>query len=101
MKMIFCDIVNAKVAPTNLNIEVEQEDGVVEKKNDQHEDDTASKTHLGQSPDSMADTFAKDKKGKEVSEITWYDRNGGNASDHPDDSQLACWGDWQSGNEEM
>ena len=59
-----------EVALTNLNVEVEQEDGVVEKKNDQHEDDTASKTHLGQSPDSMADTFAKDKKGKEVSEIT-------------------------------
>ena len=59
-----------KVAPTNLNVEVEQEDGVVEKKNDQHQDDPASKTHLGQSSDSMADTFAKDKKGKEVSEIT-------------------------------
>ena len=52
------------VAPsTNLNVEVEQEDGVVEEENDQHEDDTASKTHLGQSSDSMADTFAKDNVG--------------------------------------
>ena len=46
-------------------------------------------------------TPLKDKKEKEVSEITRYDRNGGNASDHPDDSQLACWGDWQLGKEEM
>ena len=52
-----------EVAPTNLNVEVEQEDGVVEKKNDQHEDNTASKTNLGQSSNSMADTFAKDNIG--------------------------------------
>ena len=48
-----------EVAPTNLNVEVEQEDSVVEKKNDQHEDDTTSKTDLGQSSDSMADTFER------------------------------------------
>ena len=48
-----------KVAPTNLNVEVEQEDCVVKEENDQHEDDPASKTHLGQSSDSMADTFER------------------------------------------
>ena len=58
-----------EVALTNLNVEVEQEDSVVEKKNDQHEDDTTSKTDLGQSSDSMADTFAKDNIGI-MSEIT-------------------------------
>ena len=48
-----------EVASTNLNVEVEQEDGVVEEENNQHEDDPASKTHLGQSSDSMADTFER------------------------------------------
>ena len=59
--MIHCYIVLSllEVAPTNLNVEVEQEDGVVKKKNDQHEDDPASKTHLWQSSDSMADTFER------------------------------------------
>ena len=48
-----------EVASTNLNVEVEQEDGIVEEENDQHENDTTSKTHLGQSSDSMADTFER------------------------------------------
>ena len=49
-----------EVEAKRLDVEVEEEDGVVEQEDDQHQNNPASKTYFGESSDSVIDTFAKE-----------------------------------------
>ena len=49
-----------EVEAKGLDVEVEEEDGVVEQEDDQHQHNPTSKTYFGESSDSIIDTFAKE-----------------------------------------
>ena len=49
-----------KVEAKRLDVEVEEEDGVVEQEDDQHQHYPTSKTYFGESSDSVIDTLAKE-----------------------------------------
>ena len=56
-----------EVEAKGLDIEVEEEDGVVEQEDDQHQHNPASKTYFGESSDSIIDTFAQETISKNIS----------------------------------
>ena len=47
-----------KVEAKGLDVEVEEEDGVIEQEDNQHQHNPTSKTYFGESSDSIIDTFA-------------------------------------------
>ena len=49
-----------QVEAKRLDVEVEEEDGVVEQEDDQHQHNPTSKTYFGESSDSIIDTFAQE-----------------------------------------